>query len=95
MNIPEPTKMKVRQLVSSGNKLEAVKFVREQFGLSLRDALKLVEALDSNEWPQARNFSKTLFPQSRQPNTDRVFAILSRVFLAVAVLLLAIGAAIA
>jgi hypothetical protein len=95
MNIPEATKLKIHQLIAEGKKLEAVKYVKEQFGLALKDALKLVEALEKEVPFEGSGYQKRPFARTSFSGPDKVFYILSRVFLGVAFLLFAIGATMA
>ena len=46
MGVTRQQKEKVRQLLKNGRKLEAIKYVREQFGLDLRQAKLLVEEVE-------------------------------------------------
>ncbi|MEQ9098511.1 MAG: DUF3592 domain-containing protein [Imperialibacter sp.] len=91
MNIPEATKLKIHQLIADGRKLEAVKYVKQQFGLALKDSLKLVEALEREVPLSGSSYQKRPFARTSFSGPDKVFYILSRVFLGLAVLLFTIG----
>ncbi len=91
MNIPETTKQKLLTLIAEGRKLEAVKFVKEEFRLSLKSAVRLVEVLqkESPAGEKTKPFRNGVFS-----GPDKVISLLSTVFLCIAILLLAIGATI-
>ncbi len=95
MNISETTKSKVRQLIAANKKIEAVKLVKEEFDLSLKTALEVVEAIDANENIHFNSFQRDTFANRNVRPRTNTFSLLSKVFLGVGALLLAVGAALA
>ena len=95
MQISETTKNKIRQLIGENKKLEAVKLVKDEFDLSLRDAVSLVEAVDDNEEIRFNTFQRSPFPYRNSGRRNQSFNILKKVFLGVGILLSAVAAALA
>ena len=77
--------------------MEAVKLVKEEFSLSLKDAMTLVEAMENDRAAGATVFQQGKFPdrfgQGHSPG--KVLTMVPKIFMAVAVLLLAIAATVA
>jgi len=95
MQISETTKSKVRQLIATNKKIEAVKLVKEEFDLSLKTALEVVEAIEANENIQFNSVQRDTFANRNVRPSVNTFSLLSKVFLGVGVLLVALGAALA
>jgi len=95
MQIPETTKTKVRQLIAANKKIEAVKLVKEEFDLSLKTALEVVEAIEAKESVQFNSIQRETFANRHVRPRVNTFSLLSKVFLGVGTLLLALGAALA
>lgn len=81
--------------MGENKKLEAVKLVKDEFDLSLRDAVSLVEALDANEEIRFNTFQRSPFPNKNFGRRSEPFNILKKVFLGVGILLSAVAAALA
>lgn len=82
-------------LLAANRKIEAVKQVREDTGLSLKDAMAVVELLEANDDRKLVHFQRAPFPPRQILGADRVGVNIARVFLAVGFLLFAIGMTIA
>ena len=95
MQISETTKNQVRRLVAQNKKLEAVKLVKDEFGLSLRDAVSLVEAVDTDEEIRFNTFQRSPFPNRNSGHRGKPFTVLSKAFIGVGILLCAVAAALA
>ena len=61
---------KVTSLYQQGKKVEAVKLLREQTGLSLADAVTIVEKIASRSKSGSNSGSKTAVKRERPPRTD-------------------------
>jgi len=61
---------KVTGLYQQGKKVEAVKLLREQTGLSLADAVTIVEKIASRSKSGSNSGSKTAVKRERPPRTD-------------------------
>ncbi len=61
---------KVTSLYQQGKKVEAVKLLREQTGLSLADAVTIVEKIASRSKLGSKSSPKTAVKKERAPRTD-------------------------
>ncbi len=58
MQVTDQDKQKVRKLLIADRKVDAIRFLREKFGLSLADARRMAEAIDSHI--EAHEYHKTI-----------------------------------
>ncbi len=66
----------VRQLLQAGHKIDAVKLVREQTGLGLKEAKDVVEAIERGETPELRAVAATTTHGSSGVDVDQINGLL-------------------
>lgn len=73
-SIPLPTGIKnaekVRELIADGHLINAIKTVREETGIGLKEAKDYVEALRDGKIPTAPESKKPIFDDSISPDAD-------------------------
>ncbi len=53
----------IYQLLSAGNKIQAIKEVRDQTGLGIRESKELIEKIEANDYEEHMTFGKTTTSQ--------------------------------